>query len=67
MIAILYGLWIYYVMRAEYQSSGKIDEQILVLARQSQDTGALVAGHKTSCATELFGSSRKRVGDFEGF
>jgi hypothetical protein len=54
MIAILYGLWIYYVMRAEYHSSGEMDEQILVLARQSQDTGALVVGHSTSCTTELF-------------
>jgi predicted ATPase len=54
MFSILFGLWIYYVMRAQYHSSGEMDKQILVLARQSQDTGALVAGHQSSCATELF-------------
>jgi predicted ATPase len=54
MFSILVGLWVHYVMRAEYDFSGEMDEQILALARQSQDTGALVAGHHTSSATQLF-------------
>ena len=43
-----------------------MDEQILVLARQSQDTGALVAGHKTTCATELLKGNFDRAIEHAG-
>jgi class 3 adenylate cyclase/predicted ATPase len=59
MLSILFGLWVFYVMRADYRASGEIDHQILALAEQVADSGGTVAGHQTSCATQLF------AGDFQ--
>ncbi len=59
MLSVLFGLWSYYIMRAEYRASGEIDEQILDLARRSGDSSALVVGHQSTCGTALF------VGDFQ--
>jgi predicted ATPase len=47
----LRGLWNYYNVRAEYQTSHGLSEQLLALARQVQDPAMLVAAHHALGAT----------------
>jgi predicted ATPase len=61
MLVILDGLWVYYVMRADYDTSGQIDDQILDLARRTNDSAGLVAGHQSSCGTALFRGEFERA------
>jgi predicted ATPase len=42
---VLYGLWGYYQIRAEYQTAHTLGEQLLALAQQAQDATLLVAAH----------------------
>src|SRR5262249_4337764 len=40
---ILRGLWVYYQVRAEYQTAHELASQLLTLAQQTQDPGMLLA------------------------
>src|SRR5262249_42316510 len=51
---ILRGLWNYYNMRAEYQTSHALGEQLLTLAQQVQDSTMLLAAHRALGATLFF-------------
>jgi predicted ATPase len=51
---VLRGLWIYYNVRAAYQTAQALGEQLLILAQQSQDSAMLVAAHRALGATLLF-------------
>jgi hypothetical protein len=43
---VVRGLWIYYFLRAEYQTAHELGDQLLTLARQVQDSAMLVAAHR---------------------
>jgi class 3 adenylate cyclase len=43
---VLRGLWMYYFVRAEYQTAHDLGEQLLALARHVQDAAMLVAAHR---------------------
>jgi tetratricopeptide (TPR) repeat protein len=43
----LYGLWVFYLLRAELSSSREIAQQLLSLAKSIWDSGLLVEGHFT--------------------
>jgi predicted ATPase len=42
---VLYGLWIYYLVRAELKTSFRIADQMLNIAQQVQDPAALLEAH----------------------
>jgi class 3 adenylate cyclase/predicted ATPase len=50
---ILRGLWIYHLVRAEYQTAHALGEQLLSLAQHAQDSAMLVAAHR-ALGTTLF-------------
>jgi adenylate cyclase len=41
----LFGLWVFYLMRADYQTTHAVAQQLLRLAQRSQDTAHLVLSH----------------------
>ena len=51
---ILFGLWAYYVMRADYASSRALAAQILALAHEADEPGAVVLGHACVSGTACF-------------
>ena len=59
LLPTLYGLWNYYLMRAEYPISQVVAARFLELTQQAQDPGAKALGHAMSSAQALF------VGDFQ--
>ncbi len=54
MFPILFGLWIFYIMRAEFQSSHEIADQILQLASKADDPLGILVGNYSLCGTQLF-------------
>jgi class 3 adenylate cyclase/predicted ATPase len=51
---VLWGLWSYYLVRAEYQTAHTLGEQLLTLAQQTQDAAMLLVAHRTLGATLFF-------------
>lgn len=43
---VLWGLWVYYVVRAELQTARELAEQLLALGQRSQDTALLLAAYR---------------------
>jgi len=43
---VLRGLWIYHLVRAEYQTAHALSEQLLTLAQQAQDPAMLLSAHR---------------------
>src|SRR5262249_19217973 len=54
LIAVLRGLWNYYVVRPELQTAHALGEQLLTLAQQSQDAAMLVAAHRALGVTLFY-------------
>jgi hypothetical protein len=54
MFPILLGLWIYYIMRAEYEASAELAEQMLSLGHQTDDPPGILLGNLVSSGTALF-------------
>src|SRR5689334_14011890 len=54
MFPILFGLWIYYVMRAEFEASHQIASQLLDLARSANDPVGILTGCYSLSGTQLF-------------
>jgi tetratricopeptide (TPR) repeat protein len=50
---VLYGLWNYYEVRAEFQTALTLGEQLLTLAHQAQDSAMLPSAHR-ALGTTLF-------------
>src|SRR5262249_17650247 len=50
---VLWGLWVYNLVRTEYQTAHALGEQLLTLAHQVQDTAMFVAAHR-ALGTTLF-------------
>jgi predicted ATPase len=48
---VLRGLWMYYFVRAEYQTAHDLGEQLLTLARHVQDAAMLVTAHRALGST----------------
>jgi class 3 adenylate cyclase/predicted ATPase len=53
LVPVLYGLWTFYWMRAEYQAAQELAEQLLRLAQSSQDPAFLVLAH-AACGVSLY-------------
>jgi len=53
-LLILFGLWVYYVMRADYATSQELADQILALAQHADEPGAVVLGHQCVGCTAFF-------------
>jgi TOMM system kinase/cyclase fusion protein len=53
LVAVLRGLWVYHVVRAEYQTAHALGEQLLTLAQQAQDSAILLEAHR-ALGTTLF-------------
>jgi TOMM system kinase/cyclase fusion protein len=51
---VLWGLWSYSLVRAEYQTAHTLGEQLLTLARHVQDSAMLLVAHRTLGATLYF-------------
>jgi TOMM system kinase/cyclase fusion protein len=47
LVLALWGLWLFYVVRAEFQTAYTLGEQLCTAALRLDDTAALVAGHFT--------------------
>jgi predicted ATPase len=54
LFSVLRGLWNYYQVRAEHQTTHALGEQLLTLAQDTQDTGMLVAAHRALGTTLMF-------------
>jgi tetratricopeptide (TPR) repeat protein len=54
MFPILFGLWIFYIMRAEFQASHDVAAQILDLGNQTGDAIAVLVGSYSLGGTHLF-------------
>jgi predicted ATPase len=48
---VLRGLWVYHLVRAEYQTAYALGEQLLTLAQQRQDAAMLVTAHSALGST----------------
>ncbi len=59
----LFGLWSYYITRAEYGPTRKLAEQIFALARQHNDSALLLQAHRALAETSFvlgeFASTRE--------
>jgi len=55
---VLYGLWSFYVVRAEYQTAHELAEQCLTFGQSIRDSALLLEAHAALGATSLW------VGDF---
>jgi predicted ATPase len=53
LVPVLRGLWVYHVVRAEYQTAHALGEQLLTLAQQAQDSAILLEAHR-ALGTTLF-------------
>jgi predicted ATPase len=51
---VLHGLWVYHLVRAEYQTAHALGEQLLTLAQQAQDPGMLLVAHQALGTTLYF-------------
>jgi predicted ATPase len=51
---VLWGLWMYALVRAEYQTAHVLGEQLLALAQQVQDAALLPGAHRAVGATLFF-------------
>ena len=51
---ILFGLYTYYLMRADYTTSRELATQILALAHEAAEPGAVVVGHSCVSSTAFF-------------
>ena len=51
---ILSGLWVYYVMRADYINSRQLGAQILALGHEADQPATLVLGHQCVSCTAFF-------------
>jgi predicted ATPase len=54
MFPILFGLWIYYIMRAEFQASHDVGGQILDLGKHTGDAIGVLVGSYSLGGTHLF-------------
>ncbi len=61
MFPILYALWLYFGMRAEYPTAFEVARQLLELAERHGDTAAIVAGRSALGGTEVFGGDLSRA------
>jgi predicted ATPase len=50
---LLYGLWLFYLVRAQLQTARKLGEELLDLAQRTQDTTLLLEAHR-ALGTSLF-------------
>ena len=51
---VLYGLWAFYLVRADMQTARELVEQLLQLARSAQDLGLLFVAHRAMGTTFHF-------------
>ena len=51
---VLWGLWVYALVRAEYQTAHALGEQLLALAQHVQDAALLPGAHRALGATLFF-------------
>jgi class 3 adenylate cyclase/predicted ATPase len=51
---VLYGLWAFYLIRADMQAARELVEQLWQLARRADDSGLLVVGHQAMGETFHF-------------
>jgi class 3 adenylate cyclase/predicted ATPase len=54
LIPVLYGLWRFYVVRAQFHTACELGDTLLRLAHQAHDPALTVAAHNTLGATWLF-------------
>jgi predicted ATPase len=54
MARVLYGLWVFYLTRAEFQTAQELATQLLDLARLHHDTDSLLRGHNAQGTTLCF-------------
>ena len=54
LVPALYGLWRYYLLRAEYKEALALSDKILNLARQSKNPVHLVVANRTSGSTYFY-------------
>ncbi len=50
---VLYGLWLFYLVRAQLQTARQLGEELLTLAQRMQDTTLLLEAHR-AIGTSLF-------------
>jgi predicted ATPase/class 3 adenylate cyclase len=50
---VLYGQWLFYLVRAQLQTARQLSEQLLILAQRAQDTTLLLEAHR-ALGTSLF-------------
>ncbi len=50
----LYGLWRYYLLRAEYETAQELGEELMALAEQAEDPTFIAAGHRTLGSTLFY-------------
>src|SRR5262249_52894996 len=51
---VLYGLWAFYLVRADMATARELVEQLLQLARTARDTGLLLLAHRAMATTFHF-------------
>ena len=54
LVPALYGLWRYYLLRAQYREALELSDQILSLSQQSDDPVHFVVGHRASGSTKFY-------------
>ncbi len=54
LVPALYGLWRYYLLRAEYNEARALSDQILSLSRRSEDPVHLVVANRASGSTRFY-------------
>jgi predicted ATPase len=54
MARVLYGLWVFYLTRAEFQTAQELATQLLDLAQLHHDTDSLLRGHNAQGTTLCF-------------
>ncbi|MEW5958173.1 MAG: AAA family ATPase [Chloroflexota bacterium] len=50
----LFGLWVFYLVRADYQMASQLGEQLLALARRRQDPMLLREAHQVQGITQFY-------------
>ena len=50
---VLYGLWLFYLVRAQLQTARQLGEELLTLAQRMQDVTLLLEAHR-ALGTSLF-------------
>jgi predicted ATPase len=51
---VLYGLWLFYMVRAELQTTRELAEQLFTLAQREQDSSLLLEAHRVLGTTMLW-------------